>query len=142
MVTQTCPGLVERVEAALVEEAGTKEMLEEYLQPLLEAGIDSLVLGCTHYPFLKPLMKEIVGDDVEIIDPSLAVARQTARVLERDGLLREEGQGQLAFYTSGDPQVFARLIGELTSLKGMVAGARWLRGELILSSSLHCTNMD
>ena len=134
VLTQPCPGLVERVEAGLIEEARTKKMLKEYLQPMLEAGIDSLVLGCTHYPFLKPLMTEIIGDEVEIIDPSPAVARQTGRVLEREGLLSERRQRRYTFYTSGDPQVFARMVGELTCLEGEVLRARWLNGELVSTS--------
>jgi glutamate racemase len=131
VLTQTCPGLVERVEEGLVDEAGIEEMLRGYLQPMVEQGIDSLVLGCTHYPFLKPLIREIVGDGVEIIDPSPAVARQTGRVLEKEGLLRKGGQGRYTFYTSGDPQVFARLVEGLTSLQGAVLGARWTGGQIV-----------
>jgi len=131
VLTQTCPGLVERVEAGLIGDTGTKEMLREYLQPMLGAAIDSLVLGCTHYPFLEPLMREIMGDGVKIIDPSPAVARQTRRVLKREGLLRARGQGRYTFYTSGDPQVFARMVEGLTPLKGPVQAARWAGGEIV-----------
>lgn len=131
VLTQTCPGLVERVEEGVIDDARTKEMLRGYLGPMVEEGIDSLVLGCTHYPFLKPLIGEIVGDTVEIIDPSPAVAQQTGRVLEREGLLRRGGQGRCVFYTSGDRQVFARLIQRLTSLQGPVLGARWRAGEIV-----------
>jgi glutamate racemase len=98
---------------------------------MLEAGIDSLVLGCTHYPFLKPLMREIIGDEVEIIDPSTAVARQAGRVLEREGLLRERGQGRYTFYTTGDPQVFAQLVERLSPVKGTILEARWAGGEVV-----------
>ncbi len=131
VLTKTCPGLVERVEAGLIEEASTREMLRRYLQPMLEAGIDSLVLGCTHYPFLKPLMRDILGAGIEIIDPSPAVAQQTGRVLGREGLLRQEGKGRYTFYTSGDPQVFTRLIEGLTSLQGAILGARWVGSEIV-----------
>jgi glutamate racemase len=131
VLTQTCPGLVEQVEAGLIEEAATMEMLRRYVQPMVEAGVDSLVLGCTHYPFLKPLIREIVGEDVEIVDPSAAVARQTRRVLARDGLVGERQCGRHAFYTTGDPEVFARLLEELTDLRGPVLGARWLKGEVV-----------
>ncbi len=131
VLTQTCPGLVERVERGLIEDARTKEMLREYLQPMLEAEIDSLVLGCTHYPFLKPLMREIMGHGVEIIDPSPAVAQQTRRVLEKEGLLQQGGQGRYTFYTSGDPQVFSRLVEGLTPLQGGVLGARWTEGQIV-----------
>lgn len=133
VLTQTCPGLVEKVEAGLVEDAATKRMLVRYLQPMLDAGLDSLVLGCTHYPFLRPLIEEIMGDGVEIIDPSQAVASQTGRVLRRGGLLREKEGGRRAFYTSGDPKVFVRLLEGLTDLRGPVLAARWEEGEIISS---------
>jgi glutamate racemase len=132
VLTQVCPGLVERVEAGLTDGPETTEMLTQYLQPMLDAGIDSLVLGCTHYPFLKPVVRGIVGDEVKILDPGPAVAAQTRRILARDGLLRAQGTGRYTFYTSGDPQMFAGLIAQLTSLKGGVVGVRWSRGEIII----------
>jgi glutamate racemase len=131
VLTQTCPGLVERVEAGLVQDAETMEMLQRYLQPMMDQGIDSLVLGCTHYPYLRPLIEEITGDEVKIIDPSPAVARQTARVLKQEGLLRAGEGGQHTFCTTGAPQVFARLLGELTDLDGPVYAARWEEGGAI-----------
>jgi glutamate racemase len=130
VLTRACPGLVEQVEAGLVRADTTREMLETYLRPMLDAGVDSVVLGCTHYPFLRALVREIVGDGVEIIDPSAAVARQTARVLRREGLLREEGPGRCRFYTTGDPQRFERLLGELTDLEGPVLPAAWVEGTI------------
>ena len=133
VLTQTCRGLVEKVEAGLVDDARTKRMLFRCLQPMLDAGVDSLVLGCTHYPFLRPLIEEIMGDGVEIIDPSQAVASQTGRVLRREGLLREEEGGRRAFYTSGDPKAFVRLLEGLTDLRGPVLVARWEGGEIISS---------
>jgi glutamate racemase len=134
VLTQTCPGLVDRVEAGLVAETGTKEMLRGYLRPMLDAGIDSLVLGCTHYPFLKPLIREIIGDEVQIIDPAPAVAWQTRRVLERGGLLSARGPGRYTFYTTADPERFGRVVEKLTPLKGPVLGATWSGGEIIAAS--------
>jgi glutamate racemase len=131
VLTQTCPGLVEQVETGRIEEAATMEMLRRYVQPVVDAGVDSLVLGCTHYPFLKPLIREIVGEDVETVDPSAAVARQTRRVLARDGLVGEGECGRHVFYTTGDPEVFARLLEGLTDLRGPVLGVRWLQGEVV-----------
>jgi glutamate racemase len=128
VLTRSCPGLVEQVEAGLVTAPTTREMLKTYLGPMVDAGVDSLVLGCTHYPFLRPLMQEIVGDEVEIIDPGSAVARQTARVLRTGGLLREEGRGRHVFYTSGNPRRFARLLKQLTELRGPVLAAEWVGG--------------
>jgi glutamate racemase len=128
VLTRSCPGLVEQVEAGLVAAPTTREMLEACLAPMVEAGVDSLVLGCTHYPFLRPLMEEILGDGVEIFDPGLAVARQTAKVLDKDGLLRQGGEGQYTFYTSGSPHRFARMLEELTELRGTVVGVEWAGG--------------
>ncbi|NIN66378.1 MAG: glutamate racemase [Anaerolineae bacterium] len=134
VLTQTCPGLVERVEAGFVQDAETMEMLQRYLQPMMNQGIDSLVLGCTHYPHLRSLIEKITGDELEIIDPSPAVARQTARVLKREGLLREGKGGRCAFCTSGNPQLFARLLGELTDLDGPVFEVTWEEGGTIARS--------
>ncbi len=128
VLTRSCPGLVEQVEAGLVAAPETREMLEVCLAPMVEAGVDSLVLGCTHYPFLRLLMEEILGDGVEIFDPSLGVARQTARVLGKDGLLRQGGEGRYTFYTSGHPPRFARMLEELTELRGPVLGVEWVEG--------------
>jgi glutamate racemase len=130
VLTRSCPGLVEQVESGQITAASTKQMLETYLQPLLQAGVDSLVLGCTHYPFLRPLVEEIAGDGVEVIDPSPAVARQTARVLRRQGLLRERGRGLHTFLTTGNPQAFARLLGQLTDLQGPVRAVDWVGEDL------------
>jgi glutamate racemase len=130
VLTRTCPGLVEQVEAGLVAADATRKMLEDHLRPMLDADVDCLVLGCTHYPFLLPLIREITGDGVEIVDPSPAVARQTARVLRREGLLRGKGPGRHSFYTTGDPQHFARLLAKLTDLEGPIMAAEWTEGAI------------
>ena len=80
-----------------------------YTEPLLKAGADTLVLGCTHYPFLRPLIAEIVGPDVILLDTGEAVARQTRRVLEREQLLNDHGTGGISWHTSGDAAEFKRL---------------------------------
>jgi len=127
--TQVCPNLVGRVEAGLLDDAETEELLRKYLTPLLKAGIDSLVLGCTHYPFLREAIERVVGPRVTVIDPSPAVARQVGRVLEREGL---EGprhrRGQHVFYTTGDPAAFAAMVERLIGERGQVRGARWEEG--------------
>jgi glutamate racemase len=78
---QACPGLVEKVERAELTNEATRALLAGYLSPLLAAGADTLVLGCTHYPFLMQLVQEIAGPQVLIIDPAVAVAREVARRL-------------------------------------------------------------
>jgi glutamate racemase len=123
--TQACPGLVEQVEAGLVDHPDTKALLRQYLIPLLDAGIDSLVLGCTHYPFLRPAIEEIVGPDVVVIDPAPAVARQTGRVLARSGQRCKKETGQVTYFTSGDPIRFQNMVYHLVDIPGPVRAVGW-----------------
>lgn len=114
--TQACPGLVEAVEAGALDTPETEALLRQYLIPLLDAGIDQLVLGCTHYPFLSPLIQRIVGPEVTLIDPAPAVARQVGRVLARRNLLAPAGQiGHHQFYTSSDTTRFSAMVRRLTA---------------------------
>lgn len=85
VLTRPCPGLVAAVEAGALDGPATEALLRSHLEPMLAAGIDQLVLGCTHYPFLAPVISRIVGPGVAVLDPAPAVARQTARVLARLG---------------------------------------------------------
>ena len=99
---QACPGLVEQVEAGDLSGDKTRLLLERYVLPLLERGADTLVLGCTHYPFLAPLIREIAGPGVAVIDSAAAVARQLRRRLEVVDLLADGGRvGVESFWTSG-----------------------------------------
>lgn len=131
VIPQICPGLVEQVEGGNLVGAETESMLRQYLDPLLAQGADQLVLGCTHYPFLIPTIQRIVGDGVQIIDPSPAVARRTKQVLEEKGLLnpRREG-GRYTFYTTGDGDIFDGMLKRLASVEGPVKKPRWERGRL------------
>jgi glutamate racemase len=81
ILLQACPGLVERVERADLTSGETRSLLASYVSPLLAAGADTIVLGCTHYSFLSDAIRALVGPDVLLIDPAAAVARQTARRL-------------------------------------------------------------
>lgn len=100
--TQPCPGLVERIEAGELHSPATRELLAGYVQPLLDAGCDSLILGCTHYPFIKPLLAEMVGEQVAIIDTGAAVARRLQQLLSSAGLLAQTRQTADVFYTTGN----------------------------------------
>lgn len=107
---QACPGLVEAVEAGALDTPETEALLRRYLIPLLDAGIDQLVLGCTHYPFLSPTIQRIVGPEVTLIDPAPAVARQVGRVLAERNLRAPVSQyANHQFYTSGDPRTFFKM---------------------------------
>ncbi len=87
----TCPGLVEEIEAGRLEGPRARQILADGLLPMLEQGIDTVVLGCTHYPFAIPIVQEIVGPGVRVIDPAPAVARQIGRVLAARGTLAGSG---------------------------------------------------
>lgn len=132
VLTQTCPGLVQQVEAGALDGGQTEALLHRYLDPMLGQGIDELVLGCTHYPFLTPAIRRVVGDRVTIIDPSPAIARQTGRVLGQHRLQRSEGGGRpfRIYYTTGRPVTFRRLLRRLLGEDGDVRQALWQDGEL------------
>lgn len=98
---QACPGLVEQVEAGDLSGDKTRLLLERYVLPLLEQGADTIVLGCTHYPFLAPLIQQIAGPGVAVIDSAAAVARQLYRRLEVVDLLADAARvGTESFWTS------------------------------------------
>lgn len=114
VITQPCPGLVEQVEQGALDAPATRALLQRYTAPLLAQGADVLVLGCTHYPFLRPLLQDVVGPGVTLVDSGAAVARQVRRVLEREQLLGGEGgAGTLEWLTSGDAVQFERVRGLL-----------------------------
>jgi glutamate racemase len=109
--TQPCPGLVEQVEAGALAGPQTRALVEQYLDPLLARGVDTLVLGCTHYPFLRPLIAEVAGPAVAIIDTGPAVARQVQRVAAQAGLM--PGTGWVRCLTTGDPAAVAPIAAAL-----------------------------
>jgi glutamate racemase len=112
VVRQACPGLVELIEAGTLDAPETYALLEAYLRPLRVAKADTIVLGCTHYPFLIPQIQRIVGTDVALIDAAPAVARQAARVLTEQGLAQADPtrHGATRYATTGDPAAFERLL--------------------------------
>lgn len=107
-----CTGLVPLIERGQLEARETRQILTGILQPLLEKGIDTLVLGCTHYPFIRPLLEKIVGPEVVIIDPAPAVARQVERVLVSKKPKRGESSPAYLLEASGpltDVMVFTQI---------------------------------
>ena len=124
--TQICPGLVELVEVGSVTSAETRALLERCLDPLLALGIDQLVLGCTHYPFVRPLIADLVGPEVTVIDPAPAVVRQVRRVLAEREVLRESQDGaRHRFFTSGPPTQLALMAHHLIAVDYDVEAAHW-----------------
>ena len=131
ILPDTCPGLVELIEEGKINHPETREILKKALIPMLEKGVDEVVMGCTHYPFVIPLIEEIVGEDVQVIDPAPAIARQAGRLLlEYDLLTNGEGNGQTKFLTTGDPAVLEKIIRQLLDWEARVESLRWVGGEL------------
>ena len=110
VVMQPCPGLVERIEAGELDSPATRDLLQELVAPLLDAGCDTLILGCTHYPFIKPLLRQLVPSSVSMIDTGEAVARQLQRVLSERSLLSAGLCGPDIFWSSGDIQRLAAVL--------------------------------
>lgn len=126
IMSDTCNGLVQEIEAGRLNGDTARHILETALTPMLNEGIDTVVLGCTHYPFVIPLIEEICGAGVRVIDPAPAVARQTRRLLEQHGLLAEGNQpAEVYFYTSGDPVNLRRQVTALIGEHGVYHAARW-----------------
>jgi glutamate racemase len=135
----TCPGLVEQIEAGDLESDRTRKILEDALLPMQAEGVDTIVLGCTHYPFVIPLIEAIIGANALVIDPAPAVARQSRRLLEaRQIAAPQEGrnaQVRPRFYTSGDPRQFNRLLRRLVDLDGGAERVDWIGESLVIAQS-------
>ncbi len=131
VLQHTCPGLVGQIEKGALEAAETRAILENALRPMLAQGIDTVVLGCTHYPFVIPLIRQIVGVNVRVIDPAPAVARQVKRVIGADGGGGPERESApVQYYTSGEPASLAALLPALGVEPGPVRGIRWRGGKI------------
>ena len=139
----SCPGLVEQIEAGQLDSQETRIILNHALSPMLLADVDTLVLGCTHYPFVLPLIREIAGPKVSVIDPAPAVARQTQRVLIEQNLLNgSRSRGKVKAYSTVQPTakhkaepkaMHTSLASSIQTLLGsafLVKQATWSSGKL------------
>lgn len=113
IITQGCPGLVEQVERGELASAATRTLLERYISPLLSQGADTLILGCTHYPFLTALIQEVAGPDVRLIDTGAAVARQLQQRLPERAAITQQEAGLIHFFSSGNAAHAAQIISAL-----------------------------
>jgi glutamate racemase len=120
VITQPCPGLVELIETGDLRSPALRLLLQGYVQPLLDAGCDTLILGCTHYPFLKPLLTEMVPADVVLVDTGAAVARQLQRLLSAGNLLNEGAAKPVRFWTSGSVDTFRNVLPKLRNFSDNV----------------------
>jgi glutamate racemase len=123
---ETCPGLVSQIEKGRLATPKTRRILEAALLPLMARGVDTLVMGCTHFPFVIPLIEEITAGQARVIDPAPAVARQTQRVLEERGLLNPQPEtGITRYYTTGDSAKLARVLPRLIGVQADALALRW-----------------
>jgi len=137
VIQQACPGLVGQIEQGELATARTEAMLRGWLEPMLERGIDALVLGCTHYPLVRPLIERIVGPGVRVIDPAPAIARRVEQLLRTSNALAPTGgQGDLACWTSGEVGPFKAMLRHLDLPEDRVQQACW-QGETRITP---CTN--
>jgi glutamate racemase len=118
IVTQACPGLVEKVEQVNISDNETVRMVEEYINTLTEKGADTIVLGCTHYLFLTDIIRKITGECINVIDTGKAVAKEVHRRLKEAGILSDGSrQGKEYFWTSGDTIKLKEIINQLWNKK-------------------------
>lgn len=136
VLQKTIPDLVERIETGDLDGPQTKEIVLQAVAPLLAQGTDTLVLACTHYPFIIPILVEIVGPDVQVIDPSPAIARQTDRLLAQYNLHAPvDRTGIITYYTSGVPDHLAKMSQRLIGESGEVRQLAWEGERLLLSTA-------
>ena len=111
---QACPGLAEQVERGDLDSPGTRALVEQFVQPLVAKGADTIVLGCTHYAFLEPVIRQVAGAGVAVIDPAPAVARELRRRLSVASLLAPgDALATEQYLTTGDPVEGARVMSQL-----------------------------
>ncbi len=122
----TCPGLVGQIEKGDLDSNVTRVILEDALHPMLEKNIDTVVLGCTHYPFVIPLIENIVGENARVIDPAPSVAKQVKRLLEADKMINQTGQqARIQLFTSGDAASMKALLPLLLGMNAEVESVIW-----------------
>jgi glutamate racemase len=131
-----CDGLVQLIEDGALDAPATRDLLRRVVDPMLAAGVDTLVLGCTHYPFIRPLLHdlvhEIAGEGVTIIDPAPAVARQARFVLQQRQLAAPEAQtGLIRCFTSGAAEQLSNFARHLAGLTCPAETVPWRGGELV-----------
>jgi len=104
--SQACPELVPLIEKGETDSSQARQAVANYLAPLKSEGIDTLVLGCTHYPFLVSIIKQIAGGEIKIVDPARSAVSELKKGLEEMNLLKSEGVGKVSYFVSKDPQGF------------------------------------
>jgi len=131
ILQDTCPGLVKQIEEGHLASLETRTILERALAPMIVQGVDTVVMGCTHYPFVIPLIQQIVGPRVQVIDPAPAVARQTGRLLQNCGPRTNGDQvGEVRIYSTDDPYHLSEMLPILLGERHVVQYVQWDSGKL------------
>ncbi len=105
----SCPLFVPFAEEGLLSGSAVEEVAANYLKPLKDARVDTVILGCTHYPLLKPVIRKILGDKVKLIDSAKQVAIEVKKILSAEGALSNSRNGKHHFYVSDNPEWFTGL---------------------------------
>jgi glutamate racemase len=111
IIEQVGHGLVPLIEKGEINSSEMTQLLHSYLTPMIEANIDFLVLGCSHYPYLIPQIKKILPAHIQIIDSGEAVARQTQNILKEKVGFSSNKNNQAVFYTNSNPKVLREILG-------------------------------
>ena len=127
LLTQPCPKFVDFVEAGVTGGEELLSVAHAYLDPLTEAGVDTLILGCTHYPLLTGVISYVMGDDVTLVSSAEECAKDVYKMLARTGLMREGGDPTYTFLTTGAPEEFES-IGRRFLGPEMVAASQFVGG--------------
>ena len=126
IIEQTLPGLVERIEENDLNGPQTRAILKDKIVPLIEAGVDTLVLACTHYPFVIPTIEELFGSSLIVIDPSPAIARQTERLLDENELRRDANNpADVTIISTDDADALVRMAVNLINTDGTSVLVNW-----------------
>ena len=132
VLQDTCPGLVAQIEKGDLEGPQTEAILRLALEPMLLQGIDTVVLGCTHYPFVIPLISRIVGPQVRVIDPAPAVARQVERLMHLSGPIKADAAaGRVVYYTTAQVENLEALLPSLFAEPGKVLPLHWRENQIL-----------
>ena len=129
VMQHVCPGLVECIEAGDLDGPRTEAILREAIAPSITAGADTLVLACTHYAFVRPLIARLAGPEVRILDPAPAIVRQLERVLESPP--RRDERGRERFWTTGNAATFDRIATTLVGREVRADALQWSGDALI-----------
>lgn len=126
-----CVGLVDLIEAGKGDAPETAVLLQTVLTPMLQAGADTIVLGCTHYPFVAGQIRSITGEQVHLIDPAPAIVRQMQRLLKANGQFAAPTQsGKTRFITTGSPYLLGQVLPQWLGIEADIETAVWQHNQL------------